>query len=86
MRFIIILIVFFAGFAAGIYCAVPVVDSEVELGYGEKISFPDSMLKSDEFAQSFNVQIHKYLEIVKDVGLWTSEFVRQKFDEEPDSG
>lgn len=80
-KFVVVLIIFFAGFAMGIYCAVPVSEDNTELGYGKKISFPDSALKSDEFAKSFNTKMHKCLGIAKGVGLRAGKFIRQKINE-----
>ena len=56
------LIIFFAGFAAGVYCAVPVPEDSV--GMNGQRNFPDSALKSDQFARSFNARMHACLGVV----------------------
>jgi len=80
-KFIFLLIVYFAGFATAIYCLAPVPDSED----GEK-GFAHSVLKSDEFAQSFNVKMHKCLDFSKDAVQRMSVFLKQKLDEEKADG
>ena len=80
-KFIFLLIVYFAGFATAIYCLAPVPDGQTS-GKG----FAHSVLKSDEFAQSFNVKMHKCLDYSKDAVQRVSVFLKQKLDEERADG
>ena len=78
-KFIFLLIVYFAGFATAIYFLAPVPDAQGGQ-LGEK-SFAYSALKSDEFAQSFNEGMHKWLGYAKDVSWRVGGLVKQKYDE-----
>jgi hypothetical protein len=78
-KILFLLIVYFAGFATAIYCLAPVPESRVT-DAGEK-GFVHSVFKSDEFAQSFNVRLHKCLDFAKDAARQAGKFVKQKLDE-----
>ncbi len=78
-NFILLLIVYFAGFATAIYTLAPVPDSEA-LNQSEH-SFAQSVLKSDEFAQNFNVQLHRCVEFIKEKGCEAGEFIKEKINE-----
>lgn len=78
-KLIFLLIVYFAGFATAIYCLAPVPDEQ--LCKPSEKSFAYSALKSDEFAQSFNVGMHKCLDFGKDAARRVSAFLKQKLDE-----
>lgn len=73
------LIIFFAGFATGVYCAVPVPEDSV--GMNGQRSFPESALKSDQFARSFNARMHACLGVAKDTSWRVTRFVKQKLSE-----
>jgi len=78
-KLILLLVVYFAGFATAIYCLAPVPENQ-----GRQLrekSFTTSVFKSDEFAQSFNVGIHKCVDFAKDAACRVSRFVKQKLDE-----
>lgn len=76
-KLIFLLIVYFAGFATAIYTLAPEKKSRLNV---EK-RFAHSALKSDEFAQSFNVGMHKCLDFAKTAALHTGAFLKQKLDE-----
>jgi len=78
-KIIFLLVVYFAGFATAIYCLAPVPENQANLGAGK--SFVYSAFKSDEFAQSFNVGMHKCIDFGKDAAYRAGEFLKQKFDE-----
>jgi len=78
-KLIFTLVVYFAGFATAIYCLAPVPDEQANRT-GEK-SWKTAMVKSDDFAQSFNVQLHKCLGAAKDVAVRAGKFVKEKIDE-----
>ncbi|MGA1979173.1 MAG: hypothetical protein ABSG99_01215 [Sedimentisphaerales bacterium] len=77
-KLIFLLIVYFAGFATAIYCLAPAPDAQA-CRFSEK-SFAYSALKSDEFAKSFNVGMHKFLYYSKDAAKRLSAFLKQKYD------
>lgn len=76
-KLIFLLVVYFAGFATAIYCLAPVPEAYQSSEKG----FAYSALKSDEFAQSFNVRMHKCLDFGKDAARRVSAFLKQKLDE-----
>jgi len=78
-KIIFLLVVYFAGFATAIYCLAPVPEDRANQT-GER-TFVHSVFKSDEFAQSFNVGMHKALDFAKDAAQQAGEFVKQKLEE-----
>ena len=82
-RFIFILVIFFAGFAAGIYCLAPV--PEAQAANAEEEGFVYSAFKSDEFAQSFNVKMHRCLDYTKDTTGKAGSYLKQKWNERDQS-
>lgn len=73
-KIIFLLIVYFAGFATAIYCLAPV-DEHPDRG------FTHSAIKSDEFAKSFNVKMHKCLDYSKDAARRAGAYLKEKFDD-----
>jgi flagellar biosynthesis protein FliP len=57
-KVVLLLVAYFAGFATAIYCLAPVVDQSYPSG---KKGLAHSVIKSDEFAKSFNLKMRKYL-------------------------
>ena len=82
-KFVFILVVYFAGFATAVYCLAPV---PADAGQNQQKSFASSIVKSDEFAQSFNQRMHRCLSFTKDMALSAGEFIRQRFDARKDNG
>jgi len=80
-KFVFLLIVYFAGFATAIYCLAPVPEAQV----GEK-SLVYSAVRTEQFAQSFNVGMHKCLDFAKDATLRVSSFIKQKLNERRTDG
>lgn len=62
-KLILLLVVYFAGFATAIYCLAPVTDESYP---SAKKGLTHSIVKSDEFAKSFNVQMRKFLAYSED--------------------
>jgi hypothetical protein len=75
-KFVFLLMVYFAGFATAIYCLMPAPEAQMS---GE--SSEHSAARAEQFAQSFNVGMHKCLEVAKDVTLEASRLIKQKLDE-----
>jgi hypothetical protein len=74
-KLIFLLIVYFAGFATAIYCLSPVTDKAyLSVNKG----FAHSALKSDEFAKSFSIGMHKCLDYGKDAARRMSAYLKEK--------
>ena len=84
IKFIFLLIVYFAGFATAIYCLAPVPEQQGGQFCGSNFAF--SALKSDEFAKSFNSGMHKCFGFARDAAIRTSSFLKQKLDENRQAG
>ena len=78
-KFILLLIVYFAGFATAIYTLAPVPDDEN--ANQAKQSSVKSVLKSDQFAKEFNVQLHRCVDFVKEKSEEAGEFIKAKIRE-----
>ncbi len=78
-KLVVLLVVYFAGFATAIYCLAPVPENQAS-DAGEK-GFVNSALKSDEFAQSFNAGMHKCLDFSRDAVRRAGAFIKQKLDD-----
>lgn len=83
-KFIFLLIVYFAGFATAIYCLAPAPEGQ-NLQSGEK-SFMNSVVKSDEFAHSFNCGLHKCIDFGRDAARRAGRFIKQKLNEREADG
>ncbi len=79
IKLIFLLIVYFAGFATAIYTLAPVPENQSRQS-SEK-TFVNSVLKSNEFAQSFNAGMHRFLGSAKDAAWRAGRFIRQKSQE-----
>ncbi|MDD5326931.1 MAG: hypothetical protein PHY02_03840 [Phycisphaerae bacterium] len=73
------LVVYFAGFATAIYCLAPAPDGHSHQ-HTEK-GFAHSALKSDEFANSFNVKMHQCLDYSKDAARRMGDYLKEKLDD-----
>ncbi len=78
-KLILLLVVYFAGFATAIYCLAPVPENQSREPCQKGIVY--SAFKSDEFAQSFNRGMHKAIDFSKDAAWQTGTFLKQKLDE-----
>ena len=83
-KLVFLLVVYFAGFATAIYCLAPVPENQTS--QPDERSFGYSVLKSDEFALSFNTGMHKCVDFVKDIAQHAGSFVNQKTDLEHRAG
>ena len=79
MKIVFLLVIYFAGFATAIYCLAPVPEDQ-EAQFREK-GFVYSALKSDKFAQSFNVKVHDFIDFARSTALRAEGFIKQKIDE-----
>jgi hypothetical protein len=78
-KFILLLIVYFAGFATAIYTLTPVPDSENTVQSEQGTVW--SVLKSDQFAQKFSVQLHRCVDFVKEKSEEAGEFIKEKIQQ-----
>lgn len=78
-KFVLLLIVYFAGFATAIYTLAPVPDNENTIQSEQGSAW--SALKSDQFAQKFNVQLHRCVDFVKEKSEQAGEFIKEKIRE-----
>jgi len=78
-KLVFLLIVYFAGFATAIYCLVPVPENRAGQS-GEK-SFAYAAFKSDEFAQSFNAGLHKFIDFSRTAAEHAGRFIKQKYEQ-----
>jgi len=79
VKFLFLLIVYFAGFATAIYILAPAPQNQVSQGAEKSIT--SSAFKSDEFVQSFNSGMHKCLDFGKDAAWRVGKYLKQKLDE-----
>jgi len=77
-KFVLLLIVFCAGYATAIYTLVPVPDDE-SCNAEDGISF--SALQNGGFAQKCSVSLHKCTDVVKDLSCRAGEYIKEKFEE-----
>jgi hypothetical protein len=75
-KFILLLIVYFAGFATAIYTLAPVPNSENTIQSEQGPGW--SALKSDQFAQEFSVQLRRCVDFVKEKSVEAGEFIKEK--------
>ena len=77
-KLIFLLIVYFAGFATAIYCLVPVPENAD--GKTCEKGFAHSVLKSDDFAKSFNSGMHKCIAFGRETACKAGKFIKGKYD------
>ena len=73
------LIVFCAGYAAGIYTLAPVDESQIDST--SQSGFTHSVLKSDEFALSFNKKMHEFIGLAKIAASDVAQYINHKDSE-----
>jgi hypothetical protein len=76
-KLVVLLIVYFAGFATAIYMLVPVPQDSAN----QDNSLSYSMFKSDKFAQSFSVGMHRCVDYAKVAAKDLGEFIKEKYNE-----
>ena len=82
IKFIFLLIVYFAGFATAVYTLAPAPDDEA--GISQKSSRKNSAhttFNSDEFVKSFNSGMHKCVDFSKESACRTAKFIKDKIEE-----
>jgi hypothetical protein len=79
IKFILVLIVFCAGFATAVYFLAPVPQDTSGQPTQQNPVQPGS--KSDEFIQSVNSGLHKCVAFGKEAARRVGSFIKQKVDE-----
>ncbi len=79
IKFVFLLIVYFSGFATAIYCLAPAPENHTSQADQEGLFY--SVLKSNDFAKSFNSGMHKCIDFGKDAGLRVGKFLKQKLED-----
>ena len=82
-KFILTLIVYFAGFATAIYTLAP--PPEGEVARRSKKGAPGEKFDSQEFVESFNSGMHKCLVFGKEAAQRTAKLVKAKVKEMRDA-
>ncbi len=83
-KLILLLIVYFAGFATATYTLAPAPNEQEIQAEAVDVDKADSVLsrvKSDEFVNSFNEGIHKALAFGKETAIKAGEYLREKYKE-----
>ncbi len=78
---ILMLIIYFAGFATGIYTLAPAPEHPEQVHE----SFLNSFIKSDDFAESFNVRLHQCIDFARENAARLVEFARKNSEQSDDS-
>ena len=89
IKFVFLLIVYFAGFATAIYTLAPVDEKNTKASVGSFFSRNTtdekdsvfSALKSDDFAKSLNTGMHKCVDFGKEAAWRTGKFIKRKIEE-----
>jgi len=89
MKFVLVLAVYFAGFATAIYCLAPVPEDQISqvrpVSKDCEKGFAYSALKSDEFAKSFNAGMHRCFDYAKDAAERAGRYIKQKYNQKQQS-
>lgn len=83
IKFIFLLIVYFAGYATAIYTLAPAPENRVcksQKSNGEKSIL--ARIKSEEFAKSFNSGVRKSIDFGKEAAAKSAKYIEQKIDEQ----
>jgi hypothetical protein len=83
-KFIVLLIVYFLGFATAIYFLAPV--SQNYAADDGQNSFVNTALKSNDLATSLNTGLHKCVDFSKAAAKDLADFIKQKVSETRTSG
>ena len=82
-KLICLLFFYCAGFATAIYCLAPVSEEQNAI-YAQK-GFPYTATKSDQFAKSFGIGLHKFIAFSKAAASETINKIKQKTGEKPNN-
>ncbi len=84
IKFIFLLIVYFAGFATAIYTLAPVPENKATSVVARASDEHRPYITSEKFVESFNTGMHKCINFGKDAALRVARvatFIKQKVDE-----
>jgi hypothetical protein len=79
-KLLVVLVVYFAGFATAIYCLAPVrIQAAGQTEPNQQKSFLQTSTNSNDFTQSFNSGMRKCLAVGSDAAVQAGEYLKQKF-------
>ena len=78
VKILFLLVVYFAGFVTAIYCLAPVPE---DTRRASDEGFVYSAFKSDEFAKSFNIRLHRCVNFAKGSAEHIAVYLRDKFED-----
>ncbi|MCK4753074.1 MAG: hypothetical protein KAS75_06485 [Planctomycetes bacterium] len=81
IKFMFLLIVYFAGFATAVYCLAPAPENQSYQTSEKSFAYAASTINSEEFAQSFNAGLHRCLDFGKDAAIRVGKYAKQAYDE-----
>ena len=82
IKFIFLLIVYFAGFATAVYTLAPAPDDEARTSQkSNRTNSAQIKFDSNEFVKSLNSGMHKCVDFSKKVACRTAEFIKEKIEE-----
>jgi len=83
IKFVFLLIVYFAGFATAIYTLAPVPENNAARrpSLVARLTGHESRITSQELAKSVNTGIHKCIDFGKDAAWRTAKLIKQKIDQ-----
>lgn len=82
IKFIFLLIVYFAGFATAVYTLAPVLGEEgLTSQQSNRKNSPNIRFDSDELVKTLNSWMHKCVDFSKDMACRSAKFIKEKIDE-----
>jgi hypothetical protein len=82
IKFIFLLIVYFAGFATAVYTLAPAPDEEARTSqHSNRKNSPNIKFDSDDFLKSLNSGMHKCVDFSKEAACRMAKFIKEKIDE-----
>ncbi len=82
MKILLLMIIYFAGFATAVYCLTPVHANPALHAGGNSFAKSDALagVKTEEFKQTFYVAVSRLGVVARDTACSAYEFVRQKLE------
>ena len=85
MKILLLMIIYFAGFATAVYCLTPAHGNPALHAGGNSFAKSDALsgVKPVEFKQNFYVAVSRLGVVARDTACGVYKFVRQKLEEKP---
>ena len=87
-KFILLLIVYFAGFATAVYSLAPTPQNTADSGWGaafDNTKISASSLNSQKLTHSVNIGIHKCIKFAKDAASHASDAIKKEMIDRKDA-